>query len=779
VSIPVDIELASLQEKLDAGLINADEAERRRAALAAASLSSSLGVDGTPLDTPNSAPPVAVAYALGIDFGCTQLTVAVGTSGSKPVVVANELGNLTTPPYVGFQLRRRMLGESAVAMATRFPRDTVCAIKPLLAHDANAASAAARLQTKHAVDAASGAVTFSVAYADEQRSLSPEQCLAMLLASVKRLAATRCPGVDVDAWRPVTVLSVPSDMPLAAQRRVLCAALAAGLDARLTHDGAALAAAYAAVHGVNGPSNVRGSAAGAKTAVRALLLDVGDSGATVAVADVARASADAPGNAVRLLAVRRSGACAGALMTDAVVALVRKQFGGAQALTPKALVRLHAEAAKQKAVLSTVERTDVRLENFLDDRDLACRVTRAELLAESERSLAQLDALVAAALAAVPETERAPLHAVELVGGVSRVPAVRERASAATHADCTQGGRTLDSASTIAVGAAAIAVQLSQRSDASDQLVDASGVALAAASDVDAGAVEQLRAFESECRARDLVVAGVLNARNAVEAALLRVRERFDDPAYKSALAPARGALTALLGAEQDWLDELAGDDDGNEDDARRAMYAERLAAFETALAATAKDYVALCDEKRRQAERDRAEADENSRRVSHSSNTDAPRTNKQRLAAAELQKKGGSVSFKDLDYVSAARHFLDGVQLLVGCQNATGDTAKQIHDLQLSLLLNLSMCWLKLEKWTKAAETCTDALKLDAANGKALFRRATAYEQLGEVDKALADGKAATPADDAAIQALIKRAEAKIARRTESEKAMYKRMFS
>jgi hypothetical protein len=43
-------------------------------------------------------------------------------------------------------------------------------------------------------------------------------------------------------------------------------------------------------------------------------------------------------------------------------------------------------------------------------------------------------------------------------------------------------------------------------------------------------------------------------------------------------------------------------------------------------------------------------------------------------------------------------------------------------------------MCWLKLEKWTKAAETCTDALKLDAANGKALFRRATAYEQLGEV---------------------------------------------
>jgi len=270
----------------------------------------------------------------------------------------------------------------------------------------------------------------------------------------------------------------------------------------------------------------------------------------------------------------------------------------------------------------------------------------------------------------------------------------------------------------------------------------------------------------------------VLNARNAVEAALLRVRERFDDPVYKAALAPARGALTTLLGAEQDWLDEQAGDDDGNEDEARRELYTQRLVAFESALAAAAPAYVALCDEKRKQAERDRAEAEANSRRVAHSSNTDAPRTNKQRLAAAELQKKGGSVSFKDLDFVSAARHFLDGVQLLVGCQNLTGDTAKQVNELLLSLHLNLAMCWLKLEKWVKAQESCTDALKLDPSNGKALFRRATAYEQLGELDKALADGHAATPKDDAGVVALVKRLEARIAKRAENEKKMYQRMF-
>lgn len=86
----------------------------------------------------------------------------------------------------------------------------------------------------------------------------------------------------------------------------------------------------------------------------------------------------------------------------------------------------------------------------------------------------------------------------------------------------------------------------------------------------------------------------MLNARNAVEAAVLRVRERFVDGAYKAVLAPE-----TLMGAEQDWLDEQAGDDDGNEDEQRRGLYAARLAAFEA--------YVALCDEKRKQAECDRA----------------------------------------------------------------------------------------------------------------------------------------------------------------------------
>jgi hypothetical protein len=157
-------------------------------------------------------------------------------------------------------------------------------------------------------------------------------------------------------------------------------------------------------------------------------------------------------------------------------------------------------------------------------------------------------------------------------------------------------------------------VQLNQRSDASAQLVDASGVTLGAASDVDAGAVEQLRAFESECRARPC-------RRRRGECAQ---RRRGGSAARARALRRFGAQERAELGAEQ-----IGSTSRPTTTIAKRTT----LGAPFTLNVATAKDYVALCEEKRRQAERDRAEADENSRRVSHSSNTDAPRTNKQCLS--------------------------------------------------------------------------------------------------------------------------------------------------
>jgi hypothetical protein len=110
----------------------------------------------------------------------------------------------------------------------------------------------------------------------------------------------------------------------------------------------------------------------------------------------------------------------------------------------------------------------LRLGSFLDGRDLASRVTRAELLAESELGAARR-------------------------AGRRRT---RRRGRNGARANCTPSSW---STACRACRRCASARRPSR--------------------DVDAGAVEQLRTFESECRARDLVVAGVLNARNVVDAA--------------------------------------------------------------------------------------------------------------------------------------------------------------------------------------------------------------------------------------------------------------------
>ena len=64
------------------------------------------------------------------------------------------------------------------------------------------------------------------------------------------------------------------------------------------------------------------------------------------------------------------------------------------------------------------------------------------------------------------------------------------------------------------------------------------------------------------------------------------------------------------------------------------------------------------------------------------------------------------------------------------------------VADLEKSLRLNLAQCFIKLEGWEKAVEHCTNVLKVDPKNPKALYRRAFCYDKLKDVEKCTADLK-------------------------------------
>ena len=77
-------------------------------------------------------------------------------------------------------------------------------------------------------------------------------------------------------------------------------------------------------------------------------------------------------------------------------------------------------------------------------------------------------------------------------------------------------------------------------------------------------------------------------------------------------------------------------------------------------------------------------------------------------------------------------------------------------------------------------ADNCRYALEIDPKNPKALFRRATAYTEEKDYDKALADLEVAgtiEPVDPAVVK-LTKIVEKQISKRTAKEKATYGKMF-
>ena len=58
----------------------------------------------------------------------------------------------------------------------------------------------------------------------------------------------------------------------------------------------------------------------------------------------------------------------------------------------------------------------------------------------------------------------------------------------------------------------------------------------------------------------------------------------------------------------------------------------------------------------------------------------------------------------------------------------------------------NAAAAHLKLQQWAEAAKACSAALELAPGHEKALLRRAAAYEELADLERALADYEAVRP---------------------------------
>lgn len=142
-------------------------------------------------------------------------------------------------------------------------------------------------------------------------------------------------------------------------------------------------------------------------------------------------------------------------------------------------------------------------------------------------------------------------------------------------------------------------------------------------------------------------------------------------------------------------------------------------------------------------------------------------------LIKANALKEEGNKYFKEQDYEKASRSYRRGTNTLKSLNRGnTGDD--QVKALLVTLQTNLSMMCLKLGKPKQSVQVATSALEIDKNNVKALYRRAVAHRQLGDLEQAKTDLKVALQNDP--VNVAVKKELASLKKELETAKLAQKK---
>lgn len=119
-----------------------------------------------------------------------------------------------------------------------------------------------------------------------------------------------------------------------------------------------------------------------------------------------------------------------------------------------------------------------------------------------------------------------------------------------------------------------------------------------------------------------------------------------------------------------------------------------------------------------------------------------------EKIQAAGLKKEEGNLLFKAGKYARASKRYEKAAKYIEYDSSFSEDEKKQAKALKVSCNLNNAACKLKLKEYKQAEKLCTKVLDIESSNVKALYRRAQAYINLGDLDVAELDIKKALELD-------------------------------
>ncbi|KAI4865667.1 heat shock protein Hsp88 [Hypoxylon rubiginosum] len=348
---------------------------------------------------------------VGVDFGTLNTVIAVARNRGVDVIT-NEVSNRATPSLVGFGPKSRYLGEPAKTQEISNLKNTVSSLKRLAGRTITDPDVQIEQQFVSAplVDV-NGQVGAEVSYLGKKEKFSATQLTAMFLSKVKQTTQNelKLPVSDL-------VISVPAWFTDVQRRGLLDAAEIAGLKLlRVMNDTTAAALGYG-ITKLDLPS-------AEEKPRRVAFIDIGHADYSCSVVEFRKGEL-----AVKSTAYDRH--FGGRDFNQALVNHFGKEFKGKYRIdittNPKAMVRVEAAAEKLKKILSANQQAPMNIESLMNDIDVTAMITRQEFEALVEPLLARATVPLEQALAEA-KLSKDDIDVIELVGGCTRVPALKER----------------------------------------------------------------------------------------------------------------------------------------------------------------------------------------------------------------------------------------------------------------------------------------------------------------------------------------------------------------
>lgn len=342
---------------------------------------------------------------LGLDFGTTNLVIAVAQRGGVDII-ANEASARLTPALISFDDKQRYTGEGAAAVQMQNLKNTIGNVKRLLGRQWSDPIFQSQRKAigicNEIVEMPGDRVGIKVMYRGEEHIFVPEQLAGMLLAKLKQIteAATATKVADV-------VVSCPGYFNEAQRRALLDSIRLGGMNPlRIVNDLTAISLTWG-LYKVDLDE---------KEPKRVMIIDIGDQAMSVGITEFTKSQA-------KIVSTAYEFGVSGSAIDYALANHFAAEFYEKRKIDltqyPKSWFRLLSAVGKTKKMLNSNPTAPLNIECIYEEYDINAIINRdtyAELIKDV---VAAVPRPIQAALDRAKLTP-ADLYHVEIVGSGSR-----------------------------------------------------------------------------------------------------------------------------------------------------------------------------------------------------------------------------------------------------------------------------------------------------------------------------------------------------------------------